>query len=430
MTSQITPTSELHEFTATHAGPGPMIVAVDFADGESALRVANSLAPHSPKGVLAVTVLPPLSLYALGIDPVLVPPQIDLERKSAHLERLRKQVYQVVGTSASWECRVLYDDPSRGLAELAASTHSPLIVMGIGRHRPLDRIVGAETTIRTVRHGHCPVLAVTHDATAPMQTVVITTDFSARSARAAESVLPLLAPNATLHILHVWERIALLGDRSEALNEVYEKTIPDRFQRFFESLALPAGITLSWAARAGRPAAEILSYADDIQADLIVAGRHERGAFATFLEGSVTQALLRGAERSVLITPEPSFADLDRLSRLLTGASISKDRAEWPAQLEGFTRRNTNRRTIVEIDELSLGAQVQESGYRLLGAAYDPHDKSVELMLGSPRSDKTHVSRRITDVESVTVASDAHGQDIALSIRHGGGQTLLTFYPD
>lgn len=430
MTSQVTPTSELHEFTTTHVGLGPMIVGVDFADDESALRVAAALATRSPKGVLAVTVLPPLSLYAFGIDAGLPRPQMDLDLKSTHLERLRRRVYDVAGTTASWECRVLYDDPARGLAELAGRMHSPLIVMGLGRHRPLDRIVGSETTIRTVRRAHCPVLAVVRDAAVPARTVVITTDFSARSARAAESVLPLLARDAALHILHVWEPLALVGDHAEALSEAYEKTVPDRFRRFLGSLALPAGITVSWAVRTGRLAKEILSYADDLHADLIVAGRHERGAFATLLEGSVTQALLRGAERSVLITPEPSFADLDRLSRLLTGISTSKDRAEWPAQLDAFTRRNTGRSTIVEIDEPSLGAQVQESGYRLLGAAYDPHDESVELMLGSPRSSSTHVSRRITDIESVTVATDASARDFALSIRHGAGQTLLTFYPD
>jgi hypothetical protein len=145
------------------------------------------------------------------------------------------------------------------------------------------------------------------------------------------------------------------------------------------------------------------------------------------LAGSVTSALLRGAQRSVLVTPEPSFADVDRLSRLLTGMSESSDPAEWPEQLDAFTRRNRGRATVVEEDDRHLGAHLLERGYRLLGAAYDPHDREVELMLGGSRPDEAYVTRHIGDVDFLTVATDPSGKDMGLSVQHGRGQTLLTF---
>ena len=69
-------------------------------------------------------------------------------------------------------------------------------------------------------------------------------------------------------------------------------------------------------------------------------------------------------------------------------------------------------------------------GYALLGAAYDPHDGRVELMLGSSREGGAHLSRGIRGVESVSVLCDDEARDLGLSIRHGRGQTILLFGPD
>jgi hypothetical protein len=71
---------------------------------------------------------------------------------------------------------------------------------------------------------------------------------------------------------------------------------------------------------------------------------------------------------------------------------------------------------------------VLESGYLLQGAAYDHHDRRMELMLGDGAT--RHITRSIADVESVAVNTDRHGRDAALMIAHGSGQMILTFLPD
>ena len=38
-----------------------------------------------------------------------------------------------------------------------------------------------------------------------------------------------------------------------------------------------------------------------------------------------------------------------------------------------------------------------------------------------------HVTRSIGNVESVVIATDAHGKDMGLRIGHAPGQTILTF---
>jgi nucleotide-binding universal stress UspA family protein len=423
MTQTLESPTMLHPFASKHEALGPMIVGVGATNRESVLRTARALTPCSPEGVLVVTAVEPLPVVLYAGEVGIAPVALENEREATQLAHLTERVRAIADADPSWRTTVLLGDPSRAITDLARELNAPLIVIGLGRHRPIDRMLGVETALRTVRHAPCPVLCVAHGGSAPMREVVIATDFSVRSARAAEAVIPLLAEGATVHVLHVWER----GERASVANDAYADALPERFRRFAASLALPPHVELTHSSREGRPAEQIIAYAERVHADLIVAGRHGRGLLVSMLAGSVTSALLRGAQRSVLVTPEPSFADVDRLSRLLTGMSESSDPAEWPEQLDAFTRRNRGRVTVVEEDDRRLGAHVLERGYRLLGAAYDPHDREVELMLGGARPDEAYVTRHIGDVDFLTVAADPSGKDLGLSVQHGRGQTLLTF---
>ena len=50
---------------------------------------------------------------------------------------------------------------------------------------------------------------------------------------------------------------------------------------------------------------EILGEADAVNADLIVMGRHGHGAMYNLLVGSVTEGVLKGSARPVLLVPSP-----------------------------------------------------------------------------------------------------------------------------
>ena len=131
---------------ATHLRTGPMIVAVGGADPRSVLRAARQLAPSMPGGVLAVSVVEPPPVYAAAGELTLVPPNLAAEGREAIATRLTGQVQEFADANVTWRTSVLDGDPSYALTELARSLNSPLIVMGIGRHRPVDRIMGVETS--------------------------------------------------------------------------------------------------------------------------------------------------------------------------------------------------------------------------------------------------------------------------------------------
>ena len=78
---------------------------------------------------------------------------------------------------------------------------------------------------------------------------------------------------------------------------------------------------------------------------------------------------------------------------------------EWDDELQAFVRRNHHRRTTLEIDDRNIGAQVQEFGYALVGATYDPHDHRIALMFGGGAPGRAHLTRSLGNVRSVAVAS-------------------------
>ena len=182
--------------------------------------------------------------------------------------------------------------------------------------------------------------------------------------------------------------------------------------------------------REGPAAQTVLDVARAVSADLIVTGTRGFGMLSRLLVGSVSTALIRGAQCSVLIVPGPDPVERARLERHMTGTATVTAPTEWARELEGLAGRNQQRRTSLEIDDRSLGAQVQESGYFLTGATYDPHDRRVELMFERPGRPGEHLTRNIGDVRSVATTCNTDDLDSAVCIETEHGSALLTFLGD
>ena len=413
----------------TKAIHGPVIVAVGGRDPIGVLRAARGLA-STGREVLALAVLEPYSQFVSGVEPILLPPAFDTERATLRMSSLRDQLRALGDVATSWQAQVVHGAPGPALAESAQAMNASLIVMGIGRHRPLDRLLGGETTLQTIRHAPCPVLAVMADGGPPFHHAVAATDFGPSSAWAAESAMSLLDPSALLTLMHAWQPGALEDDRLAEVDRAYREALPERFRRLREAIGVPPGVTVKEVVREGNPAECVLDYATAHQADLVVAGRRNLRALARLAVGSVTTALVRGAACSVLVSPRPPFGETDRFHRLVTGKSETHEPAQWVQQLGEFTARNRGRRVSVEVDDVMQGAQVIETGYRLLNVTYEPRLRRLELEVGSTDGGDRRVTRRIVGVEELVVVTDAHGTDTALQVLHGPGQTVLSFTAD
>jgi nucleotide-binding universal stress UspA family protein len=282
---------------------GPIVVSVG-ENGVHVLRAAAVLAPLVQEQVHVYSAIEPQAVGVIGSEPTDFPADIEESRKESRVEHLSAGLAQVRSADHRWQLEVEHGDPVSGLLRRASELDAALVLIGIGRHRPMDRLFGGETTLRVIRHTSCPVLAVSGELQRRPRSVVVATDFSPQSMRAARTALPLLARGATLHVVHVWQPTSTDDPQVLGIEKMYARSITARLVRFVADLRTPPGVSVRTEVREGRGATQLIAYANEHRADLIVAGRRGPDTIAHAFVGSVTTSLLRGATCSVLVAPE------------------------------------------------------------------------------------------------------------------------------
>ena len=143
-----------------------------------------------------------------------------------------------------------------------------------------------------------------------MTSIVIATDGSPQAREAVEYGLELAASeNAKAVLLQVmpptdWTRL----DRGASLKPLAEEMRLRDAPALVEAAGLAAerGVPFTTEVVAGRPADEIVTFADSIGADLIVIGSRGRGSMAGVLLGSVSRDVLRESRTPVVVIPGTS----------------------------------------------------------------------------------------------------------------------------
>jgi len=439
--------SALHPGSSRRAGQ--VLAAVSGRDDAPVLHAARLLSERVGADVVVLSVVHPRFAFAGdGADP-LVPTSVVESEIAERLELVRREIADVcraeagadasagpnastsantdasANAAAGWPVELRCGRPAETIAAEASVSDAQMIVMGIGRHRPIDRLLAAETTLATIRRASCPVYAVTRAMRALPKTVVAATDFGPASVRAIRAALPLLADHARLYVVHVWTREGERSPAHAAADVAYERSLPERFDRLRDQLSLPPTVVLRPVELVGEPAREVLEFANGHGAELVVAGTVGRGFLDRLFVGSVATALLRGSASNVLIAPEP--ADSTTLEEPPAPVAAPPQTDQWALRLHEFVRRNRGRRTVLEVVDRRLGAYVLESGYALLDAAHHEHGGRIELALGSAADGQTLLTHVVPDALSLDVVTGAGGRDRALSIQGEHVQTRLRF---
>ena len=259
---------------------------------DHALLAARRLDAQGTLGVL--TVLP------RQVADVATDPEIDDRDLIALRSRVAWQLRRVLGHDAKTQVDVRSGDAPIVLASAATSSDS-LLVVGIGRPKVCDRLLGDESTLRLVRAARTPVLAVAPGCALPAHSVLIAVDFSATSFAAAQLALRLAAPRANVLLVHVAPRRGEItwgsgasgfrGDADLALEHWTE-----RLRRGFDGSLCPTVLH-------GDPATELLAIAAHRSCDLVAVGAYGHGPADRGDIGSVTARLVRCASQSVLVVP-------------------------------------------------------------------------------------------------------------------------------
>jgi nucleotide-binding universal stress UspA family protein len=423
--------SDLRERVTQHrAAHRPVLVAVGASGGTKTVHVARTIAQRYSTDMIVTSVVEPPPLYTFESNRMLLFPwlleQLIAERRESVHDRLQRHGLVAPGETGP-RLEVRYGLAADTIADVAREVDARLIVLGIGPHSLRHRLLSAGTAWTTGRRAPCPILAVGEHAPELPRIAVVATDFSPESIHAAKVALTMLADGAKVYLVHAWSRVEAVFPNAvlTTFNDRYAAGLPAQFERMRDALGPTGSCTIETLAVEGRPADLVLSVAHSMRADLVVAGTHGRGVVERWLLGSTSSALLRGAECSVLLAPPPPIVERMGLARQMTGTSSVREPAEWDAELRAFVDRNRDRPTALEVDDPTLGAQVQERGLALVGASYDPHERQIALMFGDAER-RVHFTRNLAHIRAVAVTSGPR-DDRALWIRSDDGATLVTF---
>ncbi|MDB4880023.1 MAG: putative universal stress protein [Gemmatimonadetes bacterium] len=346
------------------------------------------------------------------------------QRRSAQRRAVEEQLERLTGVPRTYGVTVLDGHPAYTISRVAVERHAALVVVGLGAHSLSDRLFADETALQLARISRVPVLAVPEDGVRAPVYAVVAVDFGDLSDRAAQAAIEAVGDEGQVDLAHVMPhpRVDALGAEME---DPYESWARSRLADLMTRLVAPPGVRVSPVLLRGRPAHEILAYVGRVNADVIATGTHGRGFVARAVLGSVATTLIRGARCGVLSVPRDPLPGLEPRDRATVAECPPPE--VWAQLLRTFATRNAGRRTILEVDDLELGAQAQEYNYPLLATSYDGRTGRVELVFGDARAGGRRLARSVGDVMAVDVLTDGRGQDVALRVQHGTSQTLLTF---
>lgn len=408
---------------------GPVIVACDgspFADPlfNAARAAAGSLdARIDVLGVCEPTPLAP----AVG-GGVIAAPELDAMRQRAMLDDVRRSVSIASTGDPEWQVDVLLGSPPETLAREAERRGASLLVMGIGRHNPLDRLLGTETTLATLRRARVPVLAVGTAFTPFPRHAVIGMDFSPASLRAAKLAVRLVGEAGRLTLVHVRPRFDHPSADWRAWDQEYGRTLTPLFADAVTQLDAPATVTVETMTVRGDPAPALLAYAQQSGADLLAIGTQRHGVLDRLLVGSVATRVIRNTRIATLAAPAPLVAGPAGLAPEGARVESSEDPRAWARMLDDFSRLNVGRSALLEVGPEATALRPVADELAFSGATTEGDGRSVRLLLERTLGERAgHLAHVDDAVERVAIVRDAAGTDLGLRLRHARGVTRLSF---
>jgi nucleotide-binding universal stress UspA family protein len=305
------PQSEVTTQSSLRADPwiltGPVLVATDGTEAsDAALRVADGIARDHGLFVHAISVLEPLSSIFAPVDGLMValPPTVsDATRMDVRLTTVRERVRKTVRPGDAWGIQVRIGPIAATLVAVAREMDASLIVLGLGKHRPVDRLLGDEIAAQVVRRASIPVLVVPSNATVPLRRAVVGIDFSRASIRAARAAVSLTTPPGHVWLAHVKPPLEIPSEAYEGALVIYTQGVLSTFKKIEERLEAVELLEVRPVVLEGRVADELLAFGASHHADLLVTGAHGRTLVERLLIGSVTTKVLRAAQCAVLVIP-------------------------------------------------------------------------------------------------------------------------------
>lgn len=118
--------------------------------------------------------------------------------------------------------------------------------------------------------------------------------------------LPGFDEEAEIHLLNVFKPIDARDDSGGPgldAEELYERSRPPKTVQQVESALMEAGLDVRVHRRLGKPAAEIIDFVEEIEADQVVMAGRSRSPVGKIFFGSVAQRVLLDSPVPVTLAP-------------------------------------------------------------------------------------------------------------------------------
>jgi len=426
MTAVESITHEIDEKTilTPRLGMKSIVVATDGSDSAlTAFKAASLIQAQNQAAVHVLSVLELISPMLPSPEGLLLPPDFDKSREDAQRRVVSDQIKQF-DPANEWTLDIKLGRPGETIAAFALEESADLIIVGTNKHGVWGRIMGEETATEIARLTHTPLLVASADIRRLPRRIVVGMDLNPDGMQCAPQALKWLTEKPSISCVHVKPRSEFMGIDWAEFDSDYELAMHERFNCFEKEMRRldlrPELVVLH-----GDAAHELADFATYSKAELIVVGVKRRSGRARAIGGRMAGRVIRQASCSILIVPNVVSTTTAKTAPFDT-TDVIRDSRLWSVALKEFTSRNAGRIVNLEVNDPEIGALVEASNYPLLGADYDHRNGSLTLTLGDTHGLGHHLSRTISNPESVAILSVEH-RDTALSVSHTGGQTLLTF---
>ena len=296
--------------SATSNLTGTIVVATDGThDADGAMRVGTEIGRRDRCNVAVISVVEPPTFadHDGSLADTERITRLAIEAREGQLAAQRQRTCRTTGPFA-----IPVGHRVDEIVRFAAQHDASLIVMGLGSHGVMARLLHWETALRVARAAALPVLAVPPNAGGVPRRALVGIDFSPSSETAARAALDLLADDGTLYLAYVVPRVPLAQNGSTPCGASNATDALGKLDDVRRRLNAPASITIELVSLHGDPADQLLGFAERNGIDLVATGAHGRGALGRLVLGSVSTRVVRTAQAWVLVAPPQPSAGTER----------------------------------------------------------------------------------------------------------------------
>lgn len=288
---------------------GPILLATDGQrDADAAVRAAAQLASATGRAVKVIAVLEPTPPVAGEYGFAMPVEQEWKDRRDPLLQCVRRQITDVLGRDPAWPIEIRRGSPAVTIADWAAKLDAALIVMGLGEHRLIDRALGNETALHTLRGACTPVLAVPPTCAQLPERALVAVDFGDTALAAAQHALAVLPSITSVLLVHVAPQGDMQSPAYAQWRADYQRGIVPAFERFKLQLSAPDAVAVEFEIRGGKTTRQLLAAADEYDAQLLIVGSKGLGLFDRMLVGSTASSVIRTTRKAVFAFPLAALA--------------------------------------------------------------------------------------------------------------------------